>query len=239
MANEPKPWNVGAAIGVGQVWVTGAAFLAGILPIAVLALVVGDRPIPLLDHLGFWGVIIVPVALAILFLVPSWLVWSSQITLWRLWAYRRVDDVAALKDAANGLLIWPDGHVFERTEFRSRRQAEELRRLEQSSADRTAAREMTGETHVQPRTVVGTLLGATFWSSILAIPCWLGPVGLLMFLGVDIVESPFVWLAFPALVIAGLVIISAVAMRNGMTADQTVRRLLPGLFIKDDNTRQH
>jgi hypothetical protein len=60
-----------------------------------------------------------PVALAGFVLAWSW--WSLTIARWRVWAYERVDDIHALKKSAvNVGLTWPDGHVFSRTEMKTK-----------------------------------------------------------------------------------------------------------------------
>jgi len=52
--------------------------------------------------------------------VLAWLWWSFSVPRWRVWAYERVSDIAELKHAAVlAGLIWPDGHIFERTEIKS------------------------------------------------------------------------------------------------------------------------
>ncbi len=67
------------------------------------------------------------------FVLP-WLVWSYLVPRWRLWAYARVDDIEALKEAAAEFsLIWPEGHIFERTEFRPTVLAARLRDLEDAN----------------------------------------------------------------------------------------------------------
>jgi hypothetical protein len=54
--------------------------------------------------------------------VAGWMVWSIQIPRWRRWAYERVDDVEELKrHAVEAQLIWPEGHVLQKTELASRR----------------------------------------------------------------------------------------------------------------------
>lgn len=53
--------------------------------------------------------------------VSAWVWWSTAIPKWRLWAYRRVDDIPLLKQkAVAAMLTWPDGHFFERTEIKSK-----------------------------------------------------------------------------------------------------------------------
>jgi hypothetical protein len=74
--------------------------------------------------------------------VAGWLVWSVQTPRWRRWAYERVEDIEALKAmAVSSQYIWPDGPIFGRTEIVSDRLRNELRALEQASAERLAAAE--------------------------------------------------------------------------------------------------
>jgi hypothetical protein len=48
----------------------------------------------------------------------AWLYWSFNITKWKLWAFKNVDDVYDLKyRAIKGKLIWPDGSIWEKTEI--------------------------------------------------------------------------------------------------------------------------
>jgi hypothetical protein len=69
--------------------------------------------------------------------VGGWLVWSIQVPRWRLWAYRRVNDIALLKElAVERHIIWQDGSIFEKTEIASPHVRDELRRLEAGARER-------------------------------------------------------------------------------------------------------
>lgn len=60
-----------------------------------------------------------------------WLIWSIQTPRWKLWAYARVNNLAKLKIAAIGEgLIWPDGHIFEKTEICSSDMRKKILELE-------------------------------------------------------------------------------------------------------------
>src|SRR5262245_40140636 len=60
----------------------------------------------------------------------GWLYWSFAITKWKLWAYANVDDLVSLKKVAvTAYLIWPDGGVFNKTEFKTSTEALEEERL--------------------------------------------------------------------------------------------------------------
>jgi len=61
----------------------------------------------------------------------AWLAWSILTPRWRVWAYQRVSDLNALKqDAVAARVIWPEGHIFERTELRPPRLRKQLQALE-------------------------------------------------------------------------------------------------------------
>ncbi len=71
--------------------------------------------------------------LGLLFLgfVIAWCWWSYMVPRWRVWAWQRVEDLHGLRvRAARAGLIWPKGHLFEKTEFRPRRLKEKLTILE-------------------------------------------------------------------------------------------------------------
>ena len=73
-------------------------------------------------------------AFCLVFLVGvacGWIWWAYAVPRWRLWAYERVRDIAKLKVRAVQVgLTWPDGHLFERTEFRSESNTLRQRELE-------------------------------------------------------------------------------------------------------------
>lgn len=69
-------------------------------------------------------------------IVCAWTWWSFNVPRWRVWAYRRVDDITALKRTAISVgLIWPAGSWFEKTEIRSRALQAELDCLENKDND--------------------------------------------------------------------------------------------------------
>lgn len=70
----------------------------------------------------------------------AWAAWSFMTPIWRLWAYRRVDDLEELKWlAVEAKVLWPEGHVFQRTEIMSAATRVELQRLE-AAAPRSSSR---------------------------------------------------------------------------------------------------
>jgi hypothetical protein len=69
----------------------------------------------------------------------AWAAWSFMTPIWRLWAYRRVDDLEELKSlAVAAKVIWPEGHHLQRTEIMSAATRAELARLEALAAQRRA-----------------------------------------------------------------------------------------------------
>jgi hypothetical protein len=63
--------------------------------------------------------------------VGGWLVWSLQVSKWRLWAYERVDDIQELKAAAVATqVVWPDHSIFTRTEIARHATWVRIRKLE-------------------------------------------------------------------------------------------------------------
>ena len=63
--------------------------------------------------------------------VLAWLWWSYSVPRWRIWAYARVANIPDLKVRAVQVgLTWPDGHIFERTEFKRASVARRQRTLE-------------------------------------------------------------------------------------------------------------
>ena len=169
----------------------------------------------------------------ILGFVFSWLAWSSQITRWRVWAYRRVADIDALKSAAvSASLIWPEGHFFERTEFRSRDQIAEMSQLEMASRIRKAAGILPQEPSGLTR--VGTVGKSLVLGMIFMPISVLAPAGVLSFIGIDVTDSP----VFLALVVLFPITLAMViyrrARRDQVSADEAFRRILPRGIRRED-----
>jgi hypothetical protein len=97
------------------------------IPIAAFIALAKLGYIPSIAYPGMkWAV---PTFLAAL--TAAWLIWSVQVPRWRLWAYRRVRDIALLKQrAVESQLIWPDSSIFTRTEIMSSGIRAELEQLE-------------------------------------------------------------------------------------------------------------
>lgn len=221
--------SVGRAILVGLIWVNGAVligFLVPLLTVGIGGIMIAD-PSNALANLGPL------VAGFILGFVCSWLAWSSQISRWRVWAYRRVADIDALKSAAvSASLIWPEGHFFERTEFRSRDQVAEISRLEMASSSRKAAGTLPQEPSRITR--IGTAGKSLVFGLILMPVSVLAPAGILSFLGVDVTDSP----VFLGLVVLFPIILAIViyrrARRDEVSADEAFRRVLPRGIRRED-----
>jgi hypothetical protein len=123
-AARPRGVTVDEALRRAQLCVNGPVLVLLIVGLLGLgAVVMALRP---------WQVSpIVLVPAVLLAVVPAWIWWSLAIPKWRLWAMKNVEDWPRLKAAAiEGLLLWPDGSFFERTEIKSSAHAEEERRLE-------------------------------------------------------------------------------------------------------------
>lgn len=117
------------AVLIGVLWVAGSAMLGFLTPLVVAAVVLSEGWLGTVDRQERVAGPMIAVLSASAFV--AWLVWSTMATRWRLWAYRAVDDIETLKAAAvSASFLFPDGHPLQRTELRTRRQAEELARLE-------------------------------------------------------------------------------------------------------------
>lgn len=113
---------------MGVLWVNGSTMAGFLLPMALAAWALSESWLGTGGPGGMAGVMAATLAISSLM---AWLIWSTLVTRWRLWAYRLVDDIEGLKAAAvSASFLFPDGHPFQRAERRSSRQAEELARLE-------------------------------------------------------------------------------------------------------------
>jgi len=60
----------------------------------------------------------------------AWLYWSIVITKWRIWAFYNVDNMYELHNkAVSGMLIWERGSFFEKTEIRTKKDKEKLKKI--------------------------------------------------------------------------------------------------------------
>lgn len=222
MAGEPT--SIARAIWVGTLWVNGTAAAGFAAPLAAVALL-GELGV--LAGLPGQADLAIVIGLFAASFGLAWTGWSFQITRWRLWAYRRVEDVGALKAAAvDAKLIWPDGHIFERTEPRSRDQAEELARLEARSSQRVE----TGVAAVEPArapTRLGVVVKALFFGLALMPLCMLAPAGALQWLGINLTSNWIYRGAAAVFPFALAVLITHRAFKDGVSADEAFRRILP------------
>jgi len=223
--------SVGRAILAGVIWVNGSAMLGFALPIVVLISLMNGA-----DEVGGPGVLIGLVLIFLLSFVAAWFAWSVQVPRWRVWAYRRVNDIEALKDSAvSAGLIWPEGHFFQRTELRTAAQSLEMTRLEEAATMRKVASLAAGKADQTP-TPVGTACKALVFGLICTPLCMLAPAGILSWVGVEITSSPIYWgvvAAFPVLLAA---LIYRRARRDGVTADEGFQRSLPRVIRREDGT---
>lgn len=64
--------------------------------------------------------------------ILGWLIWSLFIAKWRIWAFEKIDERfhSILKsEAIKAKLIWPDGHIFEKTEIRTKEQKVKIKTI--------------------------------------------------------------------------------------------------------------
>lgn len=217
-----KRISVGRAILIGLIWVNGSVLFGFAFPLVLMVV---------LDEVGAFyrlagaGTLVLVLGLLAASFVTAWTAWSFQVPRWRLWAYRRVEDIDALKTAAIGAgLIWPEGHVFERTEIRSAAIRDELRRFEKLAALRTRAEIVRSKRRLTTR---GTLGKALVFAIITGPAVVLAPVGLLQMIGFDVAAHPVTWMIAAGYVLVLTLAIYGRARTDCVSADEAFRRLLP------------
>ena len=122
-----KKLSASVAIWAGQAWINLPVFLIIFAPVALLGLLA----LPWLNRQP--GAIAGPLLVCgfLLGVGLAWLWWSLMAPRWRIWAWSRVADTDDLRRrAVRHGLIWPEGHAFERTEFRPAATRQALRELE-------------------------------------------------------------------------------------------------------------
>ena len=85
-------------------------------------------------YLNKSGLISKPIMLVgfVISFILGWLVWSLLIPKWRIWAFEKIDERfhSILKnEAVQAKLIWPDGHIFEKTEIRTDEQKTKIKAI--------------------------------------------------------------------------------------------------------------
>lgn len=82
--------------------------------------------------LGNTGVIpksIVPIGF-LFGIIFSWIVWSYQVPKWKIWAYKRVENINDLKkQAIESKIIWKDSSIFTKTEIWPQSRKDELNKI--------------------------------------------------------------------------------------------------------------
>jgi tetratricopeptide (TPR) repeat protein len=148
--------SIARAIWVGLLWVNGPVMLLliGVPTVGVLAM----TRLPPAD--AGWKAAILLSSIVLGFTL-AWLWWSVTVPKWRLWAYERVDDIPRLKARAVAVgLVWPDGHVFERTEIKTRAHAEQERALEERARESDSEDETSRERDASGESLLYYLCGA-------------------------------------------------------------------------------
>jgi hypothetical protein len=85
-----------------------------------------------------------PIAL-LLAVIPAWLWWSFMVPRWREWAKRQgVDENETQLIGERSGLVWPEGSIFEKTEFHSRKSATVERQIERGSEEARVLEEARG-----------------------------------------------------------------------------------------------
>lgn len=106
--------SVKQAVRRGLLVVNGPVLLLLLGPVAVFAYLVNHNVI---SQKYNWLALLLFAAGFVL----AWLWWSLSVARWRVWAYERVEDIPALKKHAVAAgLTWPDGHVLEKTEIKTK-----------------------------------------------------------------------------------------------------------------------
>jgi hypothetical protein len=224
-----KSISVRRAVVVGSVWLLGSSLTGALVP--MLALGLADS-VGILDRISGKGSLVLVLGCLLFMLPASWLGWSTQVPRWRVWAYRRVADIDALKVAAvSAGLIWPDGHLFERTELRSRDQAVEIRRLELASS----LAQVSGAAPVKMApTKLGDAADALAISAGVTIFLALMAACLLWMVGLSVLFNPvFIVLVVLSLTILGTLIYRR-ARRERVSGQEAFRQILPVWLRRKD-----
>jgi len=85
-------------------------------------------------YLNTLGLISKPIMLVgfIISFILGWLVWSLLIPKWRIWAFEKIDEKfhnILKEEAIKAKLIWPDNHIFEKTEISTAEQKTKIKAI--------------------------------------------------------------------------------------------------------------
>jgi hypothetical protein len=128
-----KKLSIGLAIAVGTLWVNIPVLPLMFAPVTAYFILASRSS----NHQPSGFEMLLALSFFCLGFALAWSWWSLMVPQWRLWAWARVENHASLKaKAIQAGLIWPDGHFFEKTEFRSETTRARLKELEsQRKAD--------------------------------------------------------------------------------------------------------
>lgn len=130
--------SITSAVVVGTIWVNVPILPLMFAPLAAF-LYIAPRYVNVnqpATGLIFTAMLALMLALVFLGFVIAWCWWAYMVPRWRVWAWQRVDDRRGLRASAlRAGLIWPKGHLFEKTEIRPRVLKERLRNLEAKERD--------------------------------------------------------------------------------------------------------
>lgn len=108
-----QPVTLEVAVRRGHLFITRPVMVIMLGLLGLAAVLLSRRPRPLGTAL--------PAAMALVSPFAAWLWWSWATPRWRHWALGRGLDPHALQQLAQESgLVWPKGHIFEKTEFRFR-----------------------------------------------------------------------------------------------------------------------
>ena len=125
--------SVRKAISIGTVWINLPVLPIMFAPVTLFVLFSGEA----LNKKASGSDLLLLLGMFVLGFGLSWACWSFMVPRWRLWAWARVDDAQDLRRrAVRAGLIWPEGHVFEKTEIRTATTKLRLRELESRRSTR-------------------------------------------------------------------------------------------------------
>ena len=128
-----KKISASAAVWAGQAWINLPVFVFIFSPICLFCLLA----FPWLNRQSGFVAGPLLICLFLLGIGLAWLWWSVMVPRWRIWAWSRVADTNDLRQrAVRTGLIWPEGHVLERTEFQDAATKRVLRELEKNGPPR-------------------------------------------------------------------------------------------------------